>query len=42
MVMEILLIANFIVVTISQYIHVSKHHTVHLENTLCYMSIIPQ
>ena len=32
--MEVLLTANFIVVIISQYIHVSKYHTVHLENTL--------
>lgn len=33
---------NFIVVIISQYIHVSDHHVAHLELIQCYMLIESQ
>lgn len=34
--------ANFIVLIISQHIHVSNHHIVHLKFTPCYLSIVSQ
>ena len=34
------MLTNLIMITISQYLNISNHHTIHLKFTQCYLSIM--